>query len=113
MLKEVFYLILNPMVALNRSQIPASINTVEALAVWATAVLTNMHFQEQILEAPNLVQKVAVSQTFPIEYNGGFQLRYVGRVSLPMLDRSLAGGRPWENVGTLSSGSIPSEFTAA
>lgn len=98
------------MVALNRSQIPAAITTIEALSVWCTAVLTNLHFQQEVLEAPNLSQKVAVSQVFPIEVNGGYQLRYVGRVSLPMNDTFLAGGYPWEKVGTLSSASVPGDF---
>jgi len=99
------------MVALNRSQIPASITTVEALSVWCTALLTHLHFQQEVLEAPNLSQKVAVSQTFPIEVNGGYQLRYVGRVSLPMTDGYFAGGYPWEKVGTLSNAAVPGEFT--
>lgn len=99
------------MVALNRSQIPASITTVEGLTVWCTALLTYLHFQEEVLEAPNLSQKVAVSQTFPIEINGGYQLRYVGRASLPMLDAAFSGGKVWENVGTLSNAAVPGNFT--
>ena len=99
------------MVALNRSQIPSTINTVEALAAWCSAVLTNLHFQQEILEAPNLLQKVAVAQTFPISYNGGYQVRFVGRVSLPVSDSSFAGGKIWEQVGALSTASIPTEFT--
>jgi hypothetical protein len=99
------------MVALNRTQIPSSIITVEQMSAWCCAVLTNLHFQQEILEAPNLVQKVAVSQTFPISYNGGYQMRHVGRVSLPISDASLAGGKVWEHVGVLSSASIPTEFT--
>lgn len=100
------------MVTLNRSQIPSSITTVEALAVWCTALLTNLHFQQEVLEAPNLSQKVAVSQTFPIEINGGYQPRYVGRVSLPMTDNAFAGGKVWENVGTLSNATVPGDFTS-
>jgi hypothetical protein len=99
------------MVALNRAQIPASITTVEALSAWCCAVLTSLHFQNEILESPNLVQKVAVSMVFPIENNGAFQQRYVGRVSLPVLDAYFAGGKIWQNVGTLSSSSVPGDFT--
>lgn len=100
------------MVALNRAQIPSSINTIESLAAWCSAVLTNLHFQQEILEAPNLLQKVAVSQMFPIEFNGAYQWRYVGRVSLPMSDLAVAGGKVWENVTTLSNLSIPANFTS-
>lgn len=100
------------MVALNRSQIPSSINTVESLAAWCTAVLTNLHFQQEVLEAPNVSQKVAVSQTFPVELNGGYQLRYVGRVSLPVDDGYFAGGKIWEHVTALSTSSVPASFTS-
>lgn len=100
------------MVALNRAQIPSSINTVEALSVWCTAVLTYLHFQDEILEAPSVLQKVAVSQTFPVELNGAYQLRYIGRVSLPVQDIALGSGKPWETVLPLSNASVPTEFAA-
>ena len=99
------------MVALNRAQIPASITTVESLAAWCCAVLTNLHFQQEILEAPNLLQKVAVSQPFPISYNGAYQWRYVGRVSLPLSDLGAAKGNYWEHVMPLSNSSIPANLT--
>lgn len=99
------------MVALNRANIPASITTVEGLAAWCCAVLTNLHFQQEVLEAPNLSQKVAVSQTFPIELNGAYQLRHVGRVSLPVADAYFGGGKIWEHVIALSSASVPTDFT--
>ena len=98
------------MVALNRAQIPSSITTVEALSAWCTSLLTNLHFQQEVLEAPNLSQKVAVAQTFPIEVNGGYQHRFVGRVSLPVNDSYLSGGAIWDKVGTLSNASVPGEF---
>ena len=100
------------MVALNRAQIPASITTIEALSAWCAAILTQLHFQNEILESPNLVQKVAVSMVFPIQNNGAFQNRFVGRVSLPVLDAYFSGGKIWENVGTLSNQSIPGDFTS-
>lgn len=106
------YLSNRKMVALNRSQIPAAITTVESLAAWCCSLLTNTHFQQEVLEAPNLVQKVAVAQVFPVTNNGAYQLRFVGRVSLPVNDAALAGGKVWEQVGTLSSASIPGEFAA-
>lgn len=100
------------MVALNRANIPASINTVEALAAWCAAVLTYLHFQDEIQEAPSVIQKVAVSQTFPIEINGAYQLRHIGRFSLPMRDLAIGTGKPWENVLPLSNAGVPTEFTA-
>jgi hypothetical protein len=100
------------MVALNRANIPATITTVESLAAWCTAVLTNLHFQQEVTEAPNIIQKVAVSQTFPITLNDAYSWRYVGRVSLPVLDSYVAGGKIWEKVTPLSNSSIPADFTS-
>jgi hypothetical protein len=99
------------MVAFNKSQMPNTITSVEAVVAWGTAVLTQLHFQEEIQEVPGAVQKVAVSQVFPIERNGAYELRYVGRCSLPVNTQYLGGGKVWERVGTLSSQAIPTEFT--
>ncbi|HEY9659180.1 MAG TPA: hypothetical protein V6C65_12055 [Allocoleopsis sp.] len=79
---------------------------------WGSAVLTSLHFQQEVLEAPNLAQKVAVSQVFPIELNGGYQLRYVGRASLPVADSYFAGGKVWEHIIPLSGSSVPTEFNS-
>ncbi|WNZ28182.1 hypothetical protein HJG54_35300 (plasmid) [Leptolyngbya sp. NK1-12] len=100
------------MVAFTKGQMPNSINTVEGVAAWATALLTALHFQDEIQEVPGAVQKVAVSQVFPIENQGAYELRYVGRCSLPVNQNFLGGGKIWERVMPLSNASIPAEYTA-
>lgn len=100
----------NFMVALNRANIPASITTVEALAAWCCALLANTHFQTEVQEGPNVIQKVAVAQIFPVQVNSAYQHRFVGRVSLPVQDAWLGGGKIWERVNTLSSASVPGDF---
>jgi hypothetical protein len=98
------------MVALNRNDIPATINTIEALSVWCSAVLTNLHFQMEIQEGTGIVEKVAVSQTFPINSNGQYQWRHVGRQSLALSPDFQMRGKIWEHAQVLSNASVPNDF---
>ena len=98
------------MVAFSTADLPASINTVEALAVWATRVLTYLHFQQEIQEAPNVIEKVALSQVFPISTNGVYELRLVGRVSVKINTEYQSTSKIWQHVVPLSSASIPADF---
>lgn len=99
------------MVAFTKAQMPNTINSVEGVVAWGTSVLTALHFQEEIQEVPGAVQKVAVSQVFPIDNQGAYELRYVGRCSLPVNQQFFGGGKIWERVMPLSNASIPSEYT--
>lgn len=98
------------MVAFTASDLPSTVNTVEALAVWATRVLTNLHFQQEIQEAPGIVEKVAVSQDFPLTNNGVYEHRIIGRVSCKLNPEFQQRGKIWEHVVPLSSASIPADF---
>jgi hypothetical protein len=99
------------MVAFNKNQMPNSINTVEGVQAWASSVLTALHFQQEVQESPGVVQKVGVAQVFPIEVDGAYQLRFIGRASLPVNQNFFGGGKIWEHVMTLSNASIPADFT--
>jgi hypothetical protein len=101
------------MVAFSVSDLPASVNTVEALAVWASTVLNNLHFQQEIQEAPGIIEKVAVSQCFPIQVNGAYEWRHVGRVSVKINSNFQYSGKLWNHVVPLSNASIPQDFKAA
>lgn len=101
------------MVAFSTTDLPPNINTVEALAVWATRVLTYLHYQQEIQEAPGIVEKVALSQQFPLQVNGAYEWRIVGRVSCKLAPEYTAGGKIWAHVIPLSNASIPSDFKSA
>jgi hypothetical protein len=98
------------MVAFVVSDIPSSINTVEALSVWCCAVLNNLHFQQEIQEAPGIIEKVAVSQSFPINNNGVYEWRHVSRSSVKINSTYQQSGKLWQHVVPLSNASIPNDF---
>lgn len=98
------------MVAFSTADLPSTVNTVEALAVWATRVLSNLHFQQEIQEAPGVIEKVSLSQDFPIQLNGTYEHRIVGRVSCKLNPEFQRSGKIWEHVVPLSSASIPADF---
>lgn len=99
------------MVAVSAADVPFSkITTVEALSVWCAAVLNNLHFQQEITEAPGVIEKVAVSQTFPINNNGTYEWRVVSRTSCKLNSTFQYSGKLWESVVPLSNASIPNDF---
>lgn len=98
------------MVAFSTADLPPTINTVEALAVWSTRLLAYLHFQQEIAEAPGVIEKVAVSQNFPIQNNGVYEHRIVGRVSCKLAPEFQQSGKVWQHVIPLSSASIPADF---
>lgn len=98
------------MVAFSPSDLPATCTTVEAVAVWSTRVLQNLHFQMEVQEAPGVIEKVAVSQNFPLTNNGVYEHRVIGRVSCKLNPEFQQRGKIWEHVVPLSSASIPADF---
>ena len=98
------------MVAFSAADLPASINSVEKLSVWATTVLNNLHFQQTIQEAPGVIERVAVSQPFPITSTEPYKWRYVGRVSVELSSNWQGNGKVWEHAQPLSASTIPLDF---
>jgi hypothetical protein len=98
------------MVAFVPSDMPSTLNTVEAVNVWSAAILSNLHFQQEIQEAPGIVEKVAVSQNFPINVNGVYEWRQVSRTSVKLNSTFQGTGKIWNHVVPLSNASIPQDF---
>lgn len=98
------------MVAFSTADLPATINTVEALVVWGSRILTYLHFQQEIQEAPNVIEKVAVSQNFPINVNGVYEHRLVSRLSVKVNPEFQSTSKVWQHVVPLSNASIPADF---
>ena len=98
------------MVAFVASDIPATVNTIEALNVWTGAILSNLHFQQEVQEAPGIVEKVAVSQNFPINNNGVYEWRQVTRTSVKVNATFQGTGKIWQHVVALSNATIPNDF---
>jgi hypothetical protein len=98
------------MVAFVASDIPSTVNTIESLNVWTGAILNNLHFQQEVQEAPGIVEKVAVSQNFPINNNGTYEWRQVTRTSVKVNSTFQQTGKIWQHVVPLSNATIPNDF---
>lgn len=98
------------MVAFSAADIPSTINTIEALNAWTAAILNYLHFQQEIQEAPGVVEKVAVSQSFPINNNGVYEWRLVSRSSCKINSEFQGTGKIWNHVVPLSNASLPNDF---
>lgn len=98
------------MVAFSASDIPNTVNTIEGLTAWGTSILNYLHFQQEIQEAPGVVEKVAVSQAFPINNNGVYEWRLVSRASCKINPEFQGTGKVWNHVVPLSNASIPNDF---
>lgn len=99
------------MTAFSTADIPASIDTVEKLAVWVGEVLSNINFQTSIHEVPSVEQPVAVSQKFVYDANGVKKWRYVSRVSIELSsDHQFGATKLWTHAQALSSTAIPTSF---
>lgn len=99
------------MTAFQTTDIPASVNTVEKLAVWAQTVLNHLYPQVTAVEASGLAERVAQASPFEVTAVEPSQWRYISRTSIP-LDRNWQRGssKIWANAQDLGSASIPTEF---
>lgn len=95
-----------------RTDIPASITTIEGLAAWALLLLTNTHAQMTIAEAPGIVEKVADAQIIQYEDGGAWKYRFIGRASLEISSAFQGAGKQWQHVQILSNASVPNDFKA-
>lgn len=105
------------MVAFNKNtDLPASVDTVEKLYIWATSVLSyvapTIRVFEQVGQAAELAASGAVYDiAIPdIDWNYTVTFRYIGRCSLPVNINHKFGGQVWTYAETLSSAAIPSQF---
>ena len=98
------------MVAFSTADLPPTINTVEGLSAWCACILSNLHFQQTFEEAPGIVEKIAVSQNFPVLTNGVYEWRQVSRTSLKLNSDFQKTGKVWNHVQPMSNASIPADF---
>ncbi|NEQ20651.1 MAG: glucose-6-phosphate dehydrogenase [Microcoleus sp. SIO2G3] len=99
------------MVAFVRTDLPASIDTVEKLAVWACAVLQELHPSTSVVEATGIAERVATAAPFYITASQPEAWRFIGRVSLEMpLNWQSTSGKLWTDVVPLSNLAIPADF---
>lgn len=99
------------MTTFQTSDLPASINSVEKLAVWAGMVLNHLYPQATAIEATGDAERVAQSSMFEVTAEEPTQWRNIVRLSVP-LDRNWQRGaaKVWANAQDIGSSSIPTEF---
>lgn len=102
------------MTALNPStQIPASVDTLEKLAVWALYVLQDLNFDTTLVEQTNGQPiPVATITPFNVRSSDFSGIRAIGRFSIPVSGDFAADSRAWVGVEELSTTAIPAAYTS-
>lgn len=99
------------MTAFTTTDIPASVNTVEKLAVWCATVLNHLYPTVTAVEATGLAERVAQSGPYEITATDPPQWRNVARLSIPLNANWQRGAsKIWANAEDIGSSSIPTEF---
>jgi hypothetical protein len=99
------------MVAFSTADLPASVNTVEKLAVWAGMVLNSTAKQVTVQEIPNVVQPVAVQTILAYQEGGQFKDRAIIRVSVELDPVYTQGStKLWTHALNVSTSAIPTGF---
>lgn len=99
------------MTAFSPAQLPASVDTVEKLAAWSTAILAELNKDVVATEGTNSTQPAATSNVFFVP-SGPPQPehRVIARISI-LLENDWRSGPLWENVSNLSNAVIPDHYT--
>lgn len=99
------------MTAFSPSQIPATVDTLEKLIVWANAAFHSINSTLSAVEADGSNQRIATNGVFFISNNN--TSRCISRSSIPMASNwQAANNRIWQNAQDVSSTAIPSSMTA-
>jgi hypothetical protein len=99
------------MTVFTSADIPASVNTLEKLAVWVSQALSNLNQQTAVQELSGLNQPVAVAQIFEYDDGGQKKWRFVGRQSIELSPNWQTGAtKLWANAQILSASALPTDF---
>lgn len=99
------------MTAFQTTDLPASINTVEKLAVWAGTVLNHLYPNVTAIEATGLAERVAQSGPFEVTAVDPPQYRNIVRLSIPVNRNWQRGAsKLWANAEDIGTAAIPTEF---
>jgi hypothetical protein len=100
------------MTTFSKEQVPTTINTVEKLIVWASAIVYQNNKTVSVVEGTGSPARAAQFGIFNVESNN--TTRVIARTSLELEDSFAIDGKPiWENAKELSVGTIPTEFLPA
>lgn len=99
------------MTAFVTTDLPASVNTVEKLAVWSATVLNHLYPDLTAIEENGQAELTAQASPFLINAVSPSQWRNIQRLSIP-LDRNWQRGNDgiWASCQDLGSSAVPTEF---
>lgn len=98
------------MTALNISQIPSSVDTLEKLVAWGGLVLADMYPTVTGVEDTGSATRAAQSTPFLVSATSTPTWRLVNRTSLQLNANWRRQGKLWLQVIDLGNAAIPSEF---
>lgn len=99
------------MTAFNTSMLPTSITTVEELAVWSLAVLSEINPSLTITESPGRSVRQVELSPFWLESASTPTWAWIGRIVITMPATWRQGTtRPWDGLQELSTTAIPTGY---
>lgn len=101
------------MVAFTRTDIPATVDTVEKLAVWVETLLNNLFPNETAVESTGTAERICQAAPFYFTASNPPAWRYVSRHSIAMSPNFQRAGKIWEHAQAISTtATIPPDFKA-
>jgi hypothetical protein len=100
------------MTSFTRTDIPASITTVEQLGVWVLTVLSSINTETSVEEVKGQLSYVSTSASFFLpDAPAGERFRHIGRLSIKLnKDYRTEEKKIWEYALEFSTATIPSSM---
>lgn len=100
------------MTAFTPADLPASVDTVEKVAVWAVSALSEINPDAVAIEGPNSTNPIATANPFYIPIGPPTpEHRIICRTSLK-LEGDWRTGKIWENVENISNTALPAGYSS-
>lgn len=110
-MNEKFLILYQSMVLFATTDLPATINSVEKLEVWATTVLQHLHPSLTVIESTGNAELAVSAAPFFITASDPDVWRYITRTSIQLNANWQRGaGKIWTHALDLSNAAIPTEF---
>lgn len=98
------------MTAFTRTDIPATIDTVEKLAVWVDTLLNHLNPNETAIEATGVAERICQSAPYFITATNPPVWKNIARTSIVLSPNFQKTGKLWEHAQAISTTAIPVEF---
>uniref|UniRef100_A0A832M257 Uncharacterized protein n=1 Tax=Oscillatoriales cyanobacterium SpSt-402 TaxID=2282168 RepID=A0A832M257_9CYAN len=99
------------MTAFVPSDIPASVNTVEELAIWSLTILNELFPNVTVTEAPGRSNRAAECSPFYLDSATPPGWYTIGRLVVPMQSTwRQSANKPWATINELGTTAIPAGY---